>query len=151
MENKTQVYAEKTVITVRMGSGINQIYVEDGIMYAKASTIMKYIGYLQGVSPQYADRVGEKHLKRVKINASEQTVWFIDLEGFNKIVEASYKDTDDAKIGNVYKMFGVDTPQIDTKYTYHFTDSEMLSIVSELMSSPVNKTNVQKMLFAGRK
>ena len=142
-------YRENTVITVKMGSAVNQIYVSDGVIFAKISPIMRYIGYSQGVSPMYVDRIGETHFK--KIATGTQEAWFVDVDGFAKLLEMTKIPVSSTKMNDVYRMFRVETAEPTQKYTYNFTDGDMLDVLAELMKTPVNKLRVQQMLLNGKK
>lgn len=142
-------YRENTVITVKMGSAVNQIYVSDGVIFAKISPIMRYIGYTQGVSRMYVERIGEAHFK--KITTGTREAWFVDVNGFARLLEMTNIPINGTKMNDVYRIFRAESTEPTHQYTYFFTDADMLNILTELMQSPVNKIRVQQMMLNGKK
>ncbi len=146
---KASEYRENMVITVKMGNAVNQIYVTGGIIFAKFSPIMRHLGYMQGGSTQYVARIGEKHFKKIPVGL--QDAWFIDLEGYSKLLEMTKIQVSSGKMNDVFRLFRVEMANTETRYTHQFTDGEMLAIISELMRSPVNKIRVQQLLMNGKR
>ncbi|HAZ00696.1 MAG: hypothetical protein A2W90_14565 [Bacteroidetes bacterium GWF2_42_66] len=142
-------YQEKTVFAVKMGQIINQIYVIDGVIYAKASPIMKYIGYLNGISTQQIDRIGRQYFVQVKIGLSD--VWFINMEGFNNLLQMTTIPVKVSVISNIYHdLYGVEIPDDESPFTYKFTDRDILQIIEEINKKPIHKDKVLSLLLNGK-
>jgi hypothetical protein len=143
-------YSEETIIIVPMGSTINQIWISEGIVYAKASPMMRYLGYDTGITPKYVEKIGEHHFR--KVLCVKQECWFVSIEGFEKIISHAKITVSNAKLSDIFNdVYGIERTNKSTPYTYRFTDSEMLDILSELHKKPVGKDIVARMLFKGKK
>jgi phage regulator Rha-like protein len=147
---KASPYQENVVITVKMGEKTNQIYVSDGVIYAKASPIMRYLGYTNGISGQYVNRIGQQYFKQIKIGLQE--AWFVNIGGFNELMKITLIPISSSVLISIYRdVFGIDSPEKELPFTYRFTDGDMLEVFNELLKSPVNKLNVQRLLLNGKK
>jgi hypothetical protein len=142
-------YPEQTVVTVKMGETVSQVYAERGVIYAKMSPIMKYLGYTDGVSTQYIALIGKQYFKKVKVGAQE--CWFISVDGFYKLLQITRRAIRSSVVSDILQIYGVEKQNIENKATYGFSDSEMLMILKELSKKPINKFNVQRLLLDGKK
>ena len=151
LSEKAGSYSEQTLFTVKMGSISNQVWVQDGVLYAKLVTIMKYIDYEGFSAITYIDRIGKHNL--LKVSIGKQNVWFINLQGFDNIINQIITRTIPySKIGSIlYDVFG-ENREKDTKnpYTYQFTDSEMLEIYQTLNARPIKKGKLNDLLTKGK-
>lgn len=141
-------YPEETVITVRMGKNSNQIYVKDGVIFAKLATLARYIGYYS-TPTAYLSRWGEDNSMKVQIG--KQYHWYINARAFAEMVKQK-GDVPFGLIQNVYTdVFGIAKQKDDDNpYTYQFTDSEMLEIVRQINRKPVNKSKIMELLLDGK-
>ena len=142
-------YQENTVTTIRMGTAVNQIYITGGIVYAKFSTIMRHLGYANGGSTQYINRIGREHF--IQIEYGNQQVWFIDEEGFNELLKMSMLSISSSTVRDIYRMFRLENNEKLQEYPYQFTNEEMLNIVNALFMVPVNKKQVHRLLLNGKR
>lgn len=131
-------YPEKTVITVKMGATVNQIYITGGIKYAKFSPIMRYVGYMNGGGgTQYVNRIGRERF--IQVECGKQLAWFIDVEGFSELLSMTVLKIDSSVIRDIYRMFGLDNPEM---LSYQFTDAEMLDIMKIINKRPFNRQDL---------
>jgi len=142
---------ENTIITVKMGEATNQIYITGGVVYAKFSPVMRYLGYASsGSGSQYIKRIGAHHFKQLQCGV--QQAWFININGFNELLKMSKISIQSSAISSIYHdVYGVEKSDTESSFTYCFTDGEMLDILNELLKSPVNKLDVQRLLLNGKK
>lgn len=138
---------EKTLISVPLGDEMSQIWVEDGIVYAGLTRIMRYIGR-GSVSPSVIEKVGRHHFIKVPVHKN-QMYWFVSAEGFIEI--AKYIEISKAHYHNILIMFGVKEPDPLPEWTYCFTETEILEIIGEINRKPVNKSNIIDMLLKGNR
>jgi hypothetical protein len=144
-------YSENTVITVKMGITVNQIYITGGIVYAKFSPIMRYLGYTSNNNTQYIKRIGR--LRFIQVECGKQPAWFIDIDGFNELLKMTTMQLSSHEVSSIYRdVYGIETPpEKEAPFTYRFTDSEMLSVIFELNRKPVHKDKVMDLLLTGKK
>jgi len=143
-------FQENTVITVKMGQNINQVYVTEGIIYAKFSPIMKYLGYMSGSNKQYIQRIGSQYFKLVAVGLQES--WFINIDGFDKLLQMTTLNIPSSVLSSIYRdVFGVEKPEKESPFNYRFTDGEMLEIITEVNRKPINKEKVLWFLLNGKK
>lgn len=142
-------YSENTVITVKMGKTVNQIYINNGIVYAKFSPIMRHLGYMDSGGTQYINRIGREYF--IQVECGKQQAWFIDREGFNELLKISVLSINSSTVKDIYCMYKLEKPKGLSEYSYQFTDSEMLDIVNAVFKSPINKQCVHQLLLNGKR
>lgn len=149
LSEHAQSYSEKTLITVRMGSKTNLIYIHAGVVYAKFANIARFMGYTE--SPAHLLQKWDSSYN-LKVEVGKQPIWFINAKGFAELVKFR-GNIDFHVVQTIYRdVYGVKTEdEADNPYTYKFTDSEMIKIMQEVNKKPVNKSLVLDMLFNGRK
>lgn len=148
LPEKASDYPENTIITVKMGRLSNQIYVRNGVIYAKFGPLSRYIGYSD--SPTYLmPRFGEGN--SIKVPHGKSEYWYINLIAFKEMIK-NRGNVEFSKIQMVYKeVFGVDVDNDDENpYTYMFTDSEMLNVIHQVNKKPINRGQVLELLFNGK-
>lgn len=143
-------YQERTVTTVPMGDWTNKVWVEDGIIYAGASTLMKYIGYRDGISMQYVNRIGVHYYRSVQVD--HQKHWFINYQGFSRLLEISRVIPAAKQLEAIQRMYDVYVEKAKEDVTgYHFNMSEGFDILQELAKTPVRKHRVIELFIKGAK
>lgn len=149
LSERATVYTERTIITVRMGSKTNQIYIQDGVVYAKLANIARFMGYNESQA-HLLQRWDSRY--NLKVEVGKQFIWFISAKGFAELVKFR-GNIDFHVVQTVYRdVYGLKTEEeADNPYTYMFTDSEMIKVMQEVNKKPVNKSLVLDMLFNGRK
>jgi hypothetical protein len=143
-------YQEGVVITIPMGSGTCQIFIKNGIIYAKLSPIMKLLGYEVGYCKQQAERLGLQYFKKIKVG--KQDCWFINIDGFDELLRTTKRVVSNAVMSIIYRdVYGIAPKEKETPFSYKFTDGEMLDIIHELNRKPVHKDSVISLLFKGKR
>jgi hypothetical protein len=142
-------YPEQTVVRVKMGEMINHVYAECGVIYAKISPIMKYLGYMDGVSTQYIALIGKQYFKKMKVGSQE--CWFISVDGFYRLLQVTTRSIKSSAVSDILQIYGVEKQSVGNKAIYGFSDGGMLMILKELSKKPMNKLNVQRLLLDGKK
>lgn len=137
-------YQEETLMTVKMGQHTNQIYITGGVIYARLSPIMKYLGYT-GNGGQYIDKIGRDNCKQILVGK-----WFINVAAFDRLLNIStYMNVPSAVMSSIYRdVFNVGRP-LD-EHVYHFTAMQMLEIFELVMTAPINKDKVINRLSKGK-
>ncbi len=151
LSEKAGFYTEKTLITVKMGSTSNQVWLQDGVLYAKLTPIMRYIGYNAFSPKTYIDRIGSHNI--IKVPFGKQQVWFINSQGFDNIISQILTRTIPYnKIASIlYDVFGINREKdTNNPYTYQFTDSEMLEIYEALNARPIKRGRISDLLTKGK-
>lgn len=140
-------YQENTVITVKLGNNVNQIYIVDGIIYAKGSPIIRYITNDYSSFSQYIKKIGKDNC--IKVTFGKQQFWFINESGFTNFINSYRGDISFTDIATVYKdMYGViKTRDEQNSYSYAMTDSEMLKIIEAINKRPFNRGKVLDLLL----
>jgi hypothetical protein len=146
-EKSPCLYPEGEVTTVQMGGMKNQVYVENGVVYAKFSPIMRYLGYIQLTKTPYIRRIGEEHFRKVSIGGQEQ--WFMNVEGFSALLRITRQEITQEMREAVYGLFGA--AQGGSEPLYAFTVEEMEGVFSELWKEPFDAEAVRRRLLAGRR
>lgn len=142
-------YPENTVITVQMGRYSNQIYVTEGVIFAKLAPIARYIGY-DTAPTYYLERLGKNNYRKIMVGKYD--AWFINAKAFAELIKHR-NNTPFSKIKTIYKdLFAIDKQNDnESPYTYRFTDSQMLDIVMQINQKPISKTNIIQMLYEGKR
>ncbi len=136
-------YQEETLMTVKMGQYTNQIYITGGVIYARLSPIMKYLGY-QSNGGQYIDKIGSDNCKQILVGK-----WFINVAAFDRLLNLSNMNVPSAVMSSIYRdVFNVGRP-LD-EHVYHFTAMQMLEIFELIMTAPINKDKVINRLSKGK-
>lgn len=141
--------SEETLITVPMGSSINQIWVSGGVIYARLTTLMRFVGYKDTVSSQRIGRLGASHFRKVRCGGQE--TWFVDIAGFNALLEYTGKQTDSRTLRAIYRMYGITEADNLPEYAYCFTEDEMYNIQRAANRRPYNRADLLDLLWDGRK
>lgn len=148
IDQNVGAYPEKSVLTIKMGNYSNQIYVIDGIVFAKLAPIARMMG--QQTTPTHLlNRWGVENSLKVTVGKQEQ--WFINVLAFSEWVKISNR-VPYGTIATIYKdVFNIDRKKDeDNPYTYFFTDSEMNEILFSLFKKPINKDQVVELLTNGK-
>lgn len=148
-EKSGMPYAEKTMITVKMGRLSNQIYVNKGEIFAKFAPIARYLGYES--APTYF----LSHLEPCnycKLNIGRHEAWFINVKAFDELIKLK-RNIPFGTIQTIYKdIFRIDKrSDTNNPYTFSFTDSEMLEIVMQLNKKPLRKSVIVELIYKGKK
>jgi len=106
---------------------------------------MRYLGYKDGGSTQYINRIGHEHF--IQVECGKQQAWFVDVEGFNELLKMSMLSIDSSTIRDIYRMFGLENSETLPAYSYQFTDAEMLDIVKLINKRPFNRQDLMDYLF----
>jgi len=141
-------YTEETLISVPLGGEMVQIWVKNGVIYAPASRIMRYIGMDTSISPLYRERFGESNFLQVYVT-EKQPHWFVSLAGFYGM--AKKWKIKDYVYNNILIMYGVREPEPIPEWTYCFTEGEMLRLISVINHRPINRQNLIDLLLNGNK
>lgn len=144
---KASMYQEETLISVPLGDEMIRIWVRNGVIYAPASRIMRYIGYESGVSAQFRERFGE-HFISVNVN-EKQSQYFVSLAGFVEM--AKYWKVSTEKYHNILIMYGDREPEPLPEWAYCFTEGEMLNLIGILNRRPLNRHDVIEILLNSKK
>lgn len=141
---QASTYQEETLITVKMGQYTNQIYITGGVIYARLSPIMKYLGY-QNNGGQLVDKIGRDNCKQILVGK-----WFINVAAFDRLLNLStYMNIQSSVMSAIYRdVFRVGRPLDD--YVYHYTAMQMLEIFELIMTAPINKDKVINRLSKGK-
>jgi len=141
---QASTYQEETLITVKMGQYTNQIYITGGVIYARLSPIMKYLGY-QNNGGQLVDKMGRDNCKQILVGK-----WFINVAAFDRLLNLStYMNIQSSVMSAIYRdVFRVGRPLDD--YVYHYTAMQMLEIFELIMTAPINKDKVINRLSKGK-
>jgi hypothetical protein len=143
-------YQEGVVVTIPMGDKTCQIFIENGITYAKLSPIMSFLGYEAGYGKQLAERLGLQYFKKIKVG--KQDCWFLNIDGFDELLRTTKRTVSNSFMSIVYRdVYGIAPKETETPFSYKFTDGEMLDIIRELNRKPVHKDSVISLLFKGKK
>jgi phage anti-repressor protein len=143
-------YQERTAITVPMGEWTNKVWVENGVIYAGVSTLMKYLGYRNGVSTQYISRIGTPHCRSVEVGC--QPHWFISYQGFSRLLEISRVIPDASQLEAIQRLYNVYVEKAkEDVMGYHFSMSEGFDILKELARTPIRKHRVIELFIKGAK
>ena len=148
IEASAGAFPEKTVITVKMGNYSNQIYVIDGVIFAKLAPIARMMGH-DSTPTHLLNRWGSENSLKVQVGKQEQ--WFINVLAFSEWVKISNR-VPYGTISTIYKdVFNIDRKKDeDNPYTYFYTDSEMNEIFLALFKKPINKDQVVELLSNGK-
>jgi hypothetical protein len=150
LEKSAGAYQERTVITVPMGDWTNKVWVENGVIYSGASTLMKYLGYRDGINAQYISRIGTSHCRSVQVGC--QPHWFISYQGFSRLLEISRVIPDASELEAIQRLYNVYVEKAKEDVTgYHFSMSEGFDILKELARTPVRKHRVIELFIKGAK
>lgn len=141
-------YQERTLISVRLGSEMTQIWIEGGIVYAPLARLMRYAGRESGLTPKVREQVGEDHFLKVLVN-DKQEHWFVSLAGFTEV--AKRISISAADYHNILIMYGDREPDPLPEWAYCFTEGEMLDIIKVVNRRPINKSDIIESLLNGKK
>ena len=148
LTEKASPYQEETLISVPLGEEIVQIWVKNGIVYAPATRIMRYMGLNADLTPLYRERFGENNFLQVYVN-EKQPRWFVSLAGFYEM--SKHWKISKAVYHNILIMYGEREPEPLPEWTYCFTEGEMLKLISVINRRPINKQNLIDLLLNGKK
>lgn len=148
LEQSLGDYPHDTVITVAMGDSSNQIYIKDGVRLCKMATVFSYLGYYNSPT-HYIAKIKKGVTEKIAIG--KQKVWFIDIVAFGEMLNYG-QNHPFGKVQEIYQgCFGKTVEKDkDNPCTYHFTDSEILEIISNVNKKPINKTKVLELLLNGK-
>ncbi len=148
IDQNVGAYPEKSVLTIKMGNYSNQIYVIDGIIFAKLAPIARMMGH-DSTPTHLLNRWGFEN--SLKVTVGKQDQWFINVLAFSEWVKISNR-VPYGTIATIYKdVFNIDRKKDeDNPYTYFFTDSEMNEILFSLFKKPINKDQVVELLTNGK-
>lgn len=150
LSQSASAYQENIAIPIKMGITQNYIYVKEGVLYARFSFIMKFIGYTEGSTTQYVDRIGRNSF--IQVTMGKQQVWFINAKGVDELLLFTRIAVPNQIKNIIYRdLFGIDHPEWDILVDYSFTKDEMLAILEELNHAPINRVRVTSLLFKGKK
>ena len=148
IDQNVGAYPEKSVLTIKMGNYSNQIYVIEGVIFAKLAPIARMMGH-DSTPTHLLNRWGLENSLKVAVGKQEQ--WFINVLAFSEWVKISNR-VPYGTIATIYKdVFNIDRKKDeDNPYTYFFTDSEMNEILFSLFKKPINKDHVVELLTNGK-
>ncbi len=138
--------------TVKMGDSKNTICIIDDVIFAKFNPISQYLGYhsspLNKVSIQ---SIGQSNLKKLKVG--KQEIWFINIEGLKHFLNQTKFDIKFSKISDIYSdVFDLkEYKDKERPFSYSYTDREMLDVIQEIHSKPINKDKVIRLLLNGKR
>lgn len=143
-------FSEETRIAVGMGESTTQVYVKSGMIYAKLSPIMRYLGYMGGSTPAMVNRLGVDNC--IYLDDPKQPAWFINSNAFEELIRMTTLSPHPSIVYAIRRdVFGYDMHENVDPYTYKFTDAEMLQVVMEITKSPIKKSSVVELLEKGRR
>ncbi len=104
----------------------------NGELWFVLNTSMKFLGYEQSGGGLYAKKYGENNC--ILIEGGKISAWFINMRWFDEFFKSTSRDIPYERITTLYRdLFKIEkSPSVDTPYTYHYTDKEILLIIAEI-------------------
>ncbi len=142
------------VYSCQMGHQMTDCYYTNGEIYTRFSKLINYLNDgVSGTSGYLREKLGAENFIEVVIH--KQPIFFGNRQAFEKYcITTNRKPSSFAYRVVLRDIFGVTVeemaPEVD-EFTYKFTDSEMNTILMELICSPRKKSNVVSLLKKGNK
>jgi hypothetical protein len=140
---------EETVITVPMGSSINQIWVSGGVIYARLNPILRYIGLSTSPTKERIAEIGREHFLLIK--TEKKPAYFVNFAGFNGLIESMTRKMSARTLYEIYHMFGVPDSDNHAGISYGFTSDEMHDILKAANRRPYNRADLLDLLLSGKR
>ena len=145
-------WQEETLITVPMGISVNQIWVKNGVIYARLNPLLRYIGSGITLTPDRVESIGQEHFRLIK--ADKKPTYFVNFAGFNGLLGSMPAKMTARTLCEIYRMFGIPDAEHDTGNRegcpYRFTDDEMHNILREANRRPCNRAELIDLLLNGK-
>lgn len=125
-------YTENQLFLTKLGTKtIKGIYLNGELWYS-LSTISKFLGYETSLGVIYAKKYGQNNSRNIQ--DGKVSLWVVNIVWLDEYLKSTQRDIPYEKITTLYRdLFKIEkSPSVDTPYTYHYTDKEVLSIINEL-------------------
>jgi hypothetical protein len=97
---------EKMIITVPMGRATNQIWVQDGIIYARLRPLLRYIGRCVKIGKSRFEAIGNsEHFLLIKAN--NVPTYFVNFAGLNGVLQTGTAKLSAKTLREIYRTYGM--------------------------------------------